>query len=88
MSGILKLSFMIKEPMSITRLIVGYDKVSHVTGFKFINMYDEVLLKIGKFSPSKKEIRLQDEDRIVGIESRIQDFAFHHSLVLVIARVE
>ena len=59
-------------------------------GFKFYDKNNTLLLEVGGFSGQTKEITLEENDRIVGIESRLYwaDAACHNSLVFVIARKE
>ena len=61
-----------------------------MTGFKFYDKNNTLILEVGDFDFSTKEINLEENDRIVGIESRLywSNRAWHESLVFVTARKE
>ena len=67
---------------------MNYNQSNYTLGFRLFDKNNNSLLEIGSKSNESKEILLEEDDRIVGFESRLHkaNEAHHNSLVLVIAR--
>ena len=69
------------------KIIVFYEQSNYIRGFRLFDAKDTCVLEIGILtSETKKEILLEEDDRIVGFRSRLyaSNQALHNGLVIVI----
>ena len=79
----------LNPPDSVVRkIIVYFEKQLSVMGFRLFDKNNKCVLAAGRSDQKRKEILLDEEERIVGFESRLREenAAYHFGLVIVIAR--
>ncbi len=73
----------------VRRVVVSYKTNGSVHGIKMFDGFGICVLDVGTFGYSDKEILLEEDERIVGVRSRLYSTssAWHNSLVFVIGRL-